>query len=180
MNAGTFGEYMDGILDSVTVLMKDNEVVTLDPDQCEFGYRTSRFLKTGEIILRCEISGELVDPDLLAPEIRTRLLRRGDTQPIDCPSCGCVFRNPPGEQSAARLIQEAGLKGERRGGAVISDKHANFIVNDRNAKAVDILELMALARNRVRERFAVMLLPEVQAYGFPTTLEGMLNAIHDS
>ena len=150
------------------------------PKDCRFGYRTSRFLGSGEIIIRCEISGEIVDPEILAAEIKKRLIRRADTQPLDCASCGCVFRNPSGERPAAKLIEEAGLKGERRGGASISDKHCNFVVNQGGAKAIDILQLMALARARVKEKFGVTLLPEVQAYGFPKPLEAMLDAIHDS
>ena len=180
MNAGTFGEYIDGILDSIHILTKDNETQALQPEECEFGYRTSRFLRSGEIILDCSISSEIKEPELVEREVQRRLERRKATQPIDLPSCGCVFRNPPGEKSAARLIQEAGLKGVRRGAAVISDTHSNFVVNEGGAKAIDVLELMALARKKVRELFGITLMPEVRAYGFPAALEVMLDAIDGS
>jgi UDP-N-acetylmuramate dehydrogenase len=177
MNAGTFGEHIGEILTSVDALTVDNKHVTLTPDQCKFGYRTSRFLHSGEIVLQCVLNGTIGNPADVVDEIQQRLERRKKSQPIEFPSCGCVFTNPPGEMSAAQLIQKAGLKGERRGGAVISDKHADFIINEGSATANDILELMALARNRIRKTYGIDLIPEVQAYGFPAPLEVMLDEI---
>jgi UDP-N-acetylmuramate dehydrogenase len=177
MNAGTFGEYIEEILTSVDILTVDNKHITLPPDQCKFGYRTSRFLHSGEIILNCALSGTIGNPSDVSYEIQQRLERRKNSQPIEFPSCGCVFANPPGDMPAARLIQEAGLKGEHRGSAAISEKHANFIINEGGASANDILELMALVRNRIRKIYGIDLLPEVQAYGFPAPLEVMLDEI---
>jgi UDP-N-acetylmuramate dehydrogenase len=89
--------------------------------------------------------------------------RRRRTQPKGN-SCGSVFKNPPG-QHAGRLIEACGLKGTRHGGAVISDMHANFIINDNDAKCTDILALIALAKKTVREKFGVELEEEVKIFG---------------
>jgi UDP-N-acetylmuramate dehydrogenase len=180
MNAGTFGEHIDGLLKDIDILSVDNLVLNLAPDRCAFGYRTSRFLNSREVVLGCSIAGPVGIPDLVAAVVRNRLERRKETQPVDLPSCGCVFKNPPGERSAAKLIEETGLKGTRRGGASISSKHANYIVNEGGARAIDIIELMALAREKVRERFNLTLMPEVRTYGFPAPLEVMLDASRGS
>ena len=99
-----------------------------------------------------------------AAAIAHHLARRKATPPLDQPSCGSVVKNPPGDY-AGRLIEAAGLKGAGRGGARISDKHANFIVNEGQATAADVLALIRLARDTVRERLGVSLDPEVHAAG---------------
>jgi UDP-N-acetylmuramate dehydrogenase len=175
MNAGTFGEYINGLVESVQILTVTNEKKSLAPSECAFAYRSSRFQESGEIILGCAIRGEAADPWRITNEVEKRLEHRRNTQPVDAASCGCVFRNPEGEKTAARLIEEAGLKGARSGDAVISDRHANFILNEGHASARDVLALMALARRRVRESAGIVLAPEVEAVGFPRDLEVMLD-----
>lgn len=175
MNAGTYGEYIDGLVETVDILTGSNKSSTITSDDCGFAYRTSRFQETAEIILRCKLSGESGNPGEISAEVEKRLEHRRRTQPVDIPSCGCVFRNPRGEKSAGKLIDEAGLKGTRIGDAVISDKHANFIINEGNASANDILSLMALARNMVFERTGVALEPEVRTAGFTESIEVMLD-----
>jgi UDP-N-acetylmuramate dehydrogenase len=98
--------------------------------------------------------------------IRDLLARRKATQPIGLPSCGSVFRNPPGDH-AARLIEEAGLKGMQKGGARVSDKHANFIINAGGASAADVERLIETVRQRVVELFGVELVHEVRIVGRP-------------
>lgn len=98
--------------------------------------------------------------------IRDLLARRKATQPIGLPSCGSVFRNPPGDH-AARLIEEAGLKGMQKGGARVSDKHANFIINAGGASAADVERLIETVRQRVAEQFGVELVHEVRIVGRP-------------
>ncbi len=176
MNAGTFGEFIGDLIDSVDILASDNTVQTLGGDECEFTYRTSRFQESDEIILGCLVISDRGNPGEITAEIEKRITRRKETQPIEIPSCGCVFRNPEGEKSAGFLIQEAGLMGTTEGGAVISDKHANFIVNTGNASASDILHLMALARVTVREKYGVTLKPEVELVGCDDSLEVLLDA----
>lgn len=97
-------------------------------------------------------------------EIRSLLKRRKETQPIGEPSCGSVFTNPPGHH-AAKLIESAGLKGHRIGGAVVSTKHANFIINEGKAKAADIEQLIEHVKAVVLEKFSVELNPEVRIVG---------------
>jgi UDP-N-acetylmuramate dehydrogenase len=106
-----------------------------------------------------KISGQAV-----GAKIRDYLVKRNESQPLDMPSCGSVFRNPSGD-SAGRLIEKAGLKGKKIGAAMISPKHANFIVNTGGATASDILALMTLARDSVREKFGIDLIPEVKVAG---------------
>jgi UDP-N-acetylmuramate dehydrogenase len=97
-------------------------------------------------------------------EVDRHLAKRARTQPLDVPSCGSVFKNPPGD-FAGRLIEAAGLKGARVGGAEISELHANFIVNRGGASAADVLALIDQARRRVRERSGVELETEVRIVG---------------
>jgi len=175
MNAGTYREHMDGLLSEINVLTHNLEYTSLKPEECGFDYRSSIFQKSGDIILNCTILGTPTEPGDISAEIEKRLKRRRETQPVDEASCGCVFRNPGREKAAARLIQDLGLKGVRSGDAVISDVHANFIINDGSARARDIISLMALARNRVREEFGIELVPEVQALGFDKTLVEILD-----
>ena len=96
--------------------------------------------------------------------IAHHLQRRKDTQPLQQPSCGSVFTNPKGDY-AGRLIEQAGLKGRMIGGAQISAKHANFIVNLGGAKAQDVYDLISLCRNEVYEQFSIILEPEVRLIG---------------
>lgn len=104
------------------------------------------------------------DPEALAAEVKALLARRAASQPTGRPSCGSVFRNPPGDH-AARLIEAAGLKGLRRGGAMVSDKHANFIINAGDASAADIESLIEHVRTEVARVHGVELVPEVRVVG---------------
>ncbi|MFH1676703.1 MAG: UDP-N-acetylmuramate dehydrogenase [bacterium] len=176
MNAGTFGEYMDSLLVSVDILSENLDRKTLSPGECSFGYRSSRFADSGEIILGCTMKFEPGDPSEISGEIARRRNRRQKTQPVNMPSCGCVFRNPSPDNPAAKLIEDAGLKGMSHGGAVISGLHANYIVNENNASAKDVLYLMAEARKIVREKTGITLRSEVRLYGFENNPEEMLDA----
>ena len=89
---------------------------------------------------------------------------RADQQPLGKPSCGSVFRNPP-NQHAAKLIDQCGLKGKRVGGAIVSEKHSNFIINTGNATSSDIEQLMELIQASVYEKYAIKLIPEVKIIG---------------
>src|SRR5690606_28241346 len=104
------------------------------------------------------------DADTPTTAIRALLAKRGETQPMGAASCGSVFRNPPGD-FAGRLVEEAGMKGERAGGAVVSEKHANFILNTGNATAADIEALIERVRTEVEIQFGVRLELEVRILG---------------
>lgn len=165
MNAGTsLGEIGDRVV-AVDVVMPGGAPLRLETQHLAFAYRWAQ-LPPGSVVTRVHLA-LLSDLALVAAEQETiahHLARRRATQPLDQPSCGSVFRNPPGD-AAGRLIDQAGLKGTRRGGARISDKHANFIVNTGDASALDCWWLVKHARDVVLERFGVRLEPEVHAIG---------------
>jgi len=165
-NAGAFGGEVKSCLLSAEVIDPHGQRHTMTADECAFGYRDSVF-KTGRdgwaiVSARFRTTSEL-------PKVaRARLLEvqshRRATQPIEQRSLGSTFKNPPGE-AAGRLIDACGLKGARIGGAQISVKHANFIVNLGGATADDVLALMAEMRHRVFERFGIELEPEIRVVG---------------
>ena len=165
-NAGAFGgEVKDRLLD-VTVIDPQGRRQTLAAGECAFAYRQSAFktMHFGWLILSARFATTAEPPSV----VRSRLLEvqkhRRATQPIEQRSLGSTFKNPPGD-SAGRLIDASGLKGMRIGGAQISPKHANFIVNLGEASADDVLALMAEMRNRVFERFGIELEPEIRVIG---------------
>ena len=132
-----------------------------------FGYRRLAGLAPGSVILSALLEVRPAAKGVVAAAIDELLARRAATQPLDVPSCGSVFKNPRGGY-AGRLIEAAGLKGERHGGAQISPLHANFIVNTGGATAADVLALIGHARAAVRLRTGVLLVPEVRIWGRST------------
>ena len=163
MNAGTSEVGIGSVVESVTYLTPEGELKRLGGSEIEWTYRASSLRGAGVIL---ESSLKLVQSDVA--EVRRRmeaiLRRRRNSQPLSIPSAGSTFRNPPGD-SAGRLIEAVGLKGERVGGAQISEKHANFIVNRMGASAEDVVSLITLARNRVKEEHGIELRPEVRFLG---------------
>jgi len=165
-NAGAFGrEVKDGLV-STDVIDPQGRVHTLSAAECRFGYRDS-ILKSGKagwVVLSATFETGEDDPSRIRDRIKEVQRHRRQTQPIEKRSLGSTFKNPPGD-AAGRLIDACGLKGRRAGGAQISEKHANFIVNLGGATADDVLALMAEMRNRVFERFGIELEPEVRVIG---------------
>jgi UDP-N-acetylmuramate dehydrogenase len=145
-----------------------------DAAELELSYRHSR-LREGpepeEIVLRAEFRLMPDDPAAIRTRMDEQRRQRKATQPLSQASAGSVFKNPPGE-SAARLIDQAGLKGTRIGGAQVSMRHANFMVTDEGARADDLLALIALVQRHVEERFGVQLALEVQPIGRETAATG--------
>jgi UDP-N-acetylmuramate dehydrogenase len=133
------------------------------PQELDFSYRHAR-LPPGAFISRARLRLCAEGLEEESQRVAHHLSRRKATQPLELPSCGSVFKNPPGDH-AGRLIEAAGLKGRALGGARISDKHANFIVNEGGALASEVRALVRLARDEVWSRFAVALEPEVHAIG---------------
>jgi len=165
-NAGAFGgEVKDRLLD-VTAIDPQGRRQTLAAGDCAFAYRQSVFKTTHHRWLI--VSATFATTAEAPADVRARLLEvqrhRRATQPIEQRSLGSTFKNPPGD-SAGRLVDASGLKGMRIGGAQISPKHANFIVNLGEATADDVLALMAEMRNRVFERFGIELEPEIRVIG---------------
>jgi len=134
-----------------------------DPSDYRIAYRQADGPQ-GEWFLSALLTLAAGDSAASQSRIRSLLERRGETQPIGLPSCGSVFRNPPGNY-AARLIESAGLKGVSIGGAQVSEKHANFIINRGGATARDIEQLIDRVQQEVDRVFGVRLIPEVHRVG---------------
>ncbi len=164
MNAGAHGGEMKDVIRAVQVLTSNGLIETRSVEALQFGYRTSSLRDSGDVVLGAVFRLAPGDTAEMQQKVKAWNVRRQATQPLSYPSCGSVFRNPAGD-FAARLIEAAGLKGERIGGAMISELHANFIVNLGGASAADVISLMTCARARVRDEFGVELVPEVRVVG---------------
>lgn len=163
MNAGAWGREIADSLRDILMVDPQGELLSRDRSQLRFGYRSLQ-VGPGAAIVRIGLIMRRDDPAAIAGQMTEYLVRRKARQPLEYPSGGSVFKNPPGD-FAGRLIEEAGMKGERMGGAMISPKHANFIINVGGASAEDILGLMELARKRVLESAGVELEPEIRVVG---------------
>lgn len=172
-NAGAFGRQVADILVSCDVVLTDGTVTTLDASECGFAYRHSRFKDQlcGAIVVATRWRLEGDDPAAVRARIDAITAARKATQPWGVRSLGSVFKNPPGDH-AGRLVEAAGLKGARIGGAEISEKHANFVVNRHRATAAEVLALVRQAHEAVFERFGIDLELEIAVVGEPddTTL----------
>jgi UDP-N-acetylmuramate dehydrogenase len=166
MNAGAHGGETWERVRSVRTIDRQGEFHDRLPSEYEISYRSVRG-PTNEWFLQAVME---FDPQLGSSmeTLKEMLERRKATQPLGLPSCGSVFRNPPGDY-AARLIEEAGLKGARIGGAEVSDKHANFIVNVDNASATDVEQLISYVQQTVADRHGVDLVHEVRIVGDPAS-----------
>lgn len=163
MNAGTREGEMKDVTVSVTAAGKDGVMRILTNDECGFSYRTSGFTEN-DVIVECEIELKKDDPDSVNKRMRKGWEARKASQPLERPSAGSVYKNPPGH-SAWKLLEAAGMKGYRVGGAMVSEKHANFIVNMGGARASDALAVMKEAERRVYEQFGVALEREIKLVG---------------
>ena len=155
MNAGAYKSDMGYVVETVKVLTPDEKIINLENKEMDFHYRTS-FLKKHPDYICLEVVIKLRKGKKEAIEalIKDRRERRLASQPLEYPSAGSVFRNPE-DNFAGKLIEDSGLKGEKHGGAMISSKHANFIVNYKNAKADDIKYLIELAHDKVKENYDI-------------------------
>ena len=165
MNAGAYKEDMASIVKEVKVVTPNLEVVTLTNKELNYSYRNS-LLKEHKDYICTEVTLEMsyLDKDKIKETMTSRKQRRIDTQPLDKPSAGSVFRNPEG-LSAGKLIEDAGLKGYKIGGAKISTKHANFIVNTGDATYEDILELIDYTKKKIKEIYNIDLILEQEIIG---------------
>ncbi len=165
MNAGAFGGETWSLVDKVLTIDRFGDIRERVSDDYQIGYRTVNG-PDGEWFLAAELMLVPGNTERSREHIRSLLARRATTQPVNQPSCGSVFRNPPGD-FAARLIDACGLKGYRIGGACVSEKHANFIVNLGDASAEDIERLINKVREQVEDRHGVCLESEVRIVGEP-------------
>jgi len=163
MNAGAFGGETWGIVKNVETIDVDGQVKQRQPEQFTVGYRSVKGVD-GEWFLAATLSLEAGDVVASQQKIKKLLEHRAKTQPTNQPSCGSVFRNPP-DDFAARLIEQSGLKGYAIGGACVSEKHANFIVNTGKATAADIELLITYVQQEVEQQQGVKLQTEVCMVG---------------
>lgn len=163
MNAGAHGCSISAVAQTVRVLTPDG-AHAWSRDEMRFRYRQSRLQQEPGIVVSAALALRPADPRECLRRLDEWLRTRSDTQPLGPPSSGCVFRNPPGDH-AGRLIDVSGGKGMRVGGAIVSDRHANYVLNTDGATAVDVLRLIADVRARVRDRSGIDLEPEIKMIG---------------
>jgi UDP-N-acetylmuramate dehydrogenase len=162
MNAGAYGgETADHVVE--VKVIKNDSVKTLQKDECGFMYRNSGLKST--VVLEASFKLESGEKEEISNRRKELILHRNQAQPVEIPNAGCVFKNP-GENKAAILIDKCGLKGTKFGGAMVSTKHANFIVNYDNATASDVIELVKIVKSTVKEKTGIDLEMEVKLVGF--------------
>ena len=174
MNANAYGGQLARVLEWVDVATAAG-TDRRTPGQLGFEYRRSN-LREGEIVARASFQLTPADPDEIRATLASMRERRREAQPSGIKTFGSTFKNPEDDRaegkSAGQLLEAAGCRGLRHGGARFSEKHANFVENDQGATTADVLELMAEGRRRVFDRFGVELEPEVQVLGDVSWPEG--------
>jgi UDP-N-acetylmuramate dehydrogenase len=187
-NAHWDGRLLSEFVDSIRLVTRKGTVSDVTQAAMEFGYDRSRLQRTGEVLLSAAFIVTPGDPATLREQARRSLAYRKGTQPLASPSAGCIFQNPapdvpmPREipRSAGALVDRAGLKGMRVGGALVSPTHGNFIVNTGAATAADIRALIERCRDQVRRQFGVTLAEEIVYLGTfePGTGETRVDSAH--
>ena len=155
-NAGAYGNQMDKFIKSVTVLDNQGNIKKLNKEELQLGYRDSILKHENLICLEVMLELKLDSYENIKQKMHDNLLNRKEKQPLEYPSAGSVFRNPPG-YSAGKLIEDAGLKGFKVGDAMVSLKHANFIVNVGHASGEDVLQLIKIIQEKVRDETGILL-----------------------
>lgn len=162
MNAGAYGGEIRNVLLSVKSIEKDGTGAEETPlSDLEFSYRNTSFMKNGRIITGAFFRLEKGNPDEIQGKMEELMGKRKNSQPLEYPSAGSTFKRPK-EGYAAALIDESGLKGVSVGGAMVSEKHAGFVINYNNATFSDVIGLMEVIRNTVSEKHGIELQPEVE------------------
>jgi UDP-N-acetylmuramate dehydrogenase len=163
MNAGTAAGEIGDAIEAVTLVSPDGAVVTRGREEMGFGYRTAN-VPPGHLVVDALFTLRRGDREKIKTQVKGLMDQRKQRQPWGMPSAGSVFKNPR-EGSAGKLIEAAGLKGRTVGGAQVSEKHANFIVNIGKATARDVIQLMEIVQQRVFEMHGVRLEPEIKIIG---------------
>ncbi|WP_138263181.1 UDP-N-acetylmuramate dehydrogenase [[Clostridium] hylemonae] len=164
MNAGAYGGEMKDVLRYVTVLTEDGAFLTLHRDELELDYRTSVIARKGYIALEAEIELKEGSKDEIKARMDELKEKRVTRQPLEYPSAGSTFKRPEG-YFAGKLIEDAGLRGFRVGGAQVSEKHCGFVINRGSATAADIMALITEVADRVERQTGVRMEPEVKRLG---------------
>ncbi len=164
MNAGAYGFDISSVLESVKVTDRQGRIFVLQKDMLELGYRTSLLMKSEYILISATFVLENGEKDVISSKMNELMSKRIASQPLDKPSCGSTFKRPEGHY-AGKLIEDCGLKGVSVGGAMVSEKHAGFVINNGNATSKDILELIKLIKDTVFEKTGVKLTEEIRIIG---------------
>jgi UDP-N-acetylmuramate dehydrogenase len=172
MNAGTAYSWIENVLEAVTVLLPNGQIQEITRDRLKFSYRNlslnmglNQEFQAHPVIIDGSFCLHPADPVKLKAEAKKILKMRIKRQPIGYPSAGCFFKNPADGKTAGQLIDLAGLKGKAIGGAEVSSKHANFLVNTGQATAADFLALMEFVHETVLKMFDIDLESEVKIVG---------------
>jgi len=163
MNAGTADGEIGDVINSATLLSPEGAEIVKSKGEMRFGYRTSN-IPAGHLVLDVTFALRRDVKDRIKGRVKDLMDMRKERQPLGMPSAGSVFKNPQ-EESAGKLIESAGLKGRQVGGAEVSNKHANFIINRGKAAASDVIKLMDLVKQTVLEVHGVRLEPEIKIIG---------------
>lgn len=166
MNAGAYKSDMSEVIEDVTFLDEDLNIKTLTKDELNFSYRHSLFQEKDYIIISTNIVLNNGNKKEIKELMDNRKQRRIESQPLEYPSAGSVFRNPAEDIYAGKLIEDLGLKGYSIGDAKISEKHANFIINTGNATGEDIKALIDLVKDKVKEKYNIDLIVEQRFVNF--------------
>lgn len=164
MNAGAYGHFFYETLRAVEIIDRNGKCSTISVADLDYGYRNTSLMKLGAVVTKVYLQmAEDSAEELTASVEATLKLRRGK-QPLELPSAGSIFKNPPGDH-AGRLVEASELRGLSQGGARVSEKHGNFIVNTGHATAQDVVTLIKRVQQIVNEKFGIMLEPEVRLIG---------------
>ena len=164
MNAGAYGGELSQVVTKVEAFDKEGNLYVLEGDELCFGYRKSILKKKGYIVSRVYLSCKEGNKEEIQGLVMDLGKRRREKQPLEYPSAGSTFKRPEG-YFAGKLIQDAGLRGYRVGGAQVSEKHCGFVINAGEASAADVLQLMKDVSDKVQAAFGVPLEPEVKRIG---------------
>ncbi|WP_420006891.1 UDP-N-acetylmuramate dehydrogenase [Virgibacillus halodenitrificans] len=164
MNAGAYGGEIKDVLVSTKVVDRNGELLTLTAEELDLDYRTSNIPDNGYIVLEATFSLEKGEYKAIKAIMDDLTFKRESKQPLEYPSCGSVFKRPPG-YFAGKLIQDSDLQGQQIGGAQVSEKHAGFIVNKSEATASEYIDLIHHVQATVKDKFGVTLEREVKIIG---------------
>jgi len=164
MNAGAYGGEICQVLESAEVMDSLGNIKNYSDQEMHFGYRHSRLMEEELIALSGTFLLKPDDPELILSRMQDITERRREKQPIDMPCAGSVFKRPP-DNYVGPLVEKAGLKGYRIGGAEVSTKHAGFIVNVGGATCKDVLDLIGFVQSTIKEKYNVTLEPEIRVVG---------------
>lgn len=164
MNAGAYGGEMKDVMEEVTALDSEGNILILQKEELKMGYRTSAVAQKGYIVLEAKLRLRNGSREQVSQRMEELKKQRTTKQPLEFPSAGSTFKRPQGH-FAGKLIMDAGLQGFRVGGAQVSEKHCGFVINTGDATAQDVRTLMQNVTERVEEKFGVVLEPEVKMLG---------------